>query len=118
MERSFGSLTLDQFKLALILNKEFTDYQIKSLMKRTILVSEEEVLELCAILSKYRPDLYKEYFNWQAEKADIFEMSEEEKWEQKISFAYGNLKLHDPNNPNITKDLVRKVAEALKNGGL
>jgi hypothetical protein len=45
------------------------------------------------------------------EMARRVEMSEQEKQEQRISFAYGNTKLE---NDDITWDTVRKAAETLK----
>jgi hypothetical protein len=41
--------------------------------------------------------------------------TEEELWEQRISFAYGNLALH---NPHVTKEDVRRAAEDLRLRGI
>ena len=45
------------------------------------------------------------------EAARHYRMSPEEREEQRISFAYGNVVIE---NPSITKDLVRAAASALK----
>lgn len=45
------------------------------------------------------------------EWAKTHKMTPEELEEQKISFAYGNVKL---SNPDITKEIVRDVAKKLK----
>lgn len=45
------------------------------------------------------------------EKARTIVMSSEEKEEQRQSFAYGNTHIE---NPDITKETVRRQAEALK----
>ena len=37
------------------------------------------------------------------------EMTDEESQAQRISFVYGNLKLSDPDNPYITKELVAAI---------
>jgi hypothetical protein len=46
------------------------------------------------------------------EKAKNKVMSKKEREEQRISFAYGNSKIH---NSKITRDMVKDAAKALKN---
>lgn len=53
------TLTVEEFKLACIFDDILTDEQVEVLMKMVVLNSEEEVLEFCAILHKYRPALEK-----------------------------------------------------------
>lgn len=45
------------------------------------------------------------------EQARHHVMTDEERREQRISFAYGNLVLH---NPNITKDDIRRAAREME----
>lgn len=44
-------------------------------------------------------------------KAELKVMTEEETQEQRISFAYGNLSLHDD---KVTKESVRRAAESIR----
>ena len=46
-------------------------------------------------------------------RADRYKMSDEEREEQRRSFAYGNANLH---NPNVTRELIDQEAEKLKGG--
>jgi len=46
-------------------------------------------------------------------RADGYEMSDEEREEQRRSFAHGNVSLH---NPNVTRELIDQEAEKLKGG--
>lgn len=54
-------ISVEQFKLACIADTELSDEQVEVLMKFVVLESEEEVLEFCAILQKYRPNLEKKF---------------------------------------------------------
>ncbi len=53
------AVAIEEFKLACMAEEEFTDEQVNILMKTVVLGSEEEVVEFCAILRKYRPALEK-----------------------------------------------------------
>lgn len=44
-------------------------------------------------------------------KSELKVMTEEEMQEQRISFAYGNLSLHDD---KVTKESVRRAAESIR----
>ena len=103
--------TLKNFKLACISNDLFTDIEISHLSKYVVLGSEDEVFEFSEILKKYRPKVYESLFI----KSEGRKMTDDERWEQAISFAYGNTCLH---NPQITRDLVRKIANSLRDGGV
>lgn len=45
------------------------------------------------------------------DEARKHEVTEDELREQRISFAYGNLALHDP---NVTKDDIRRTAQHIR----
>ena len=55
------ALTLEEFKLACISDEELADEQVSPLMRMVVLGSEEEVLKLCTILHKYRPEVEKKF---------------------------------------------------------
>ena len=59
---SSGKVTIEQFKLACISDIEINDTQVEILMKKVVLESEKDVIEFCAILQKYRPELEKKFF--------------------------------------------------------
>lgn len=54
-----GPRTLQEFKLVCISCEEFTDADTEVLMEDVILESEDEVMELFAMLKTYRPELEK-----------------------------------------------------------
>ncbi|MFH1036473.1 MAG: hypothetical protein V1756_00180 [Patescibacteria group bacterium] len=53
-------VTLEGFKVCCI-SEEFSDEQLDTLMGMLILEFEEDVVEFCAILHKYRPALEKKF---------------------------------------------------------
>ncbi len=55
------TLTVEEFKLACISDDKLTDEQVEILMNMVVLNSEEDVLEFCAILHKYRPALEEKF---------------------------------------------------------
>ncbi len=102
------------FRLACIDVDNIADDEIVILAKSLVLTSSEQVEEFCGILIRHRPNVYKKLSDSISKKATVDESSVEEKWEQRISFVYGNIKMH---NPDITIDLVREIAEALRKEG-
>lgn len=59
--KNMRQISVKQFKLACIADNELSDEQVEVLMKLVVLNSEEGVLEFCAILQKYRPNLEKKF---------------------------------------------------------
>lgn len=55
-------LTVEQFKLACVMDDKFTDDQVWVLMQSVVLGSEEDVREFATILHKYRPALERRLF--------------------------------------------------------
>ena len=100
--------TLDKFKMACILEDEFSDKEIKVLMMTVITEKESDIEEFLGILNRYRSGVYNDLLIKIMGKANVQKTLNGNSFEQKVGVVFRTLNSHDP---LITKDIIRRVAE-------